>query len=218
MKISPQVAEFVNSLQVAFRLRVESEEDLLLHLQNMDELIGDFPADVLDMARREIMQTYKRAEFPVPAFIFETCRRMAERKKLAEQAARMPLQSHSGDRTGPFEDGLVLSLLRTPLGRQAASEGWAGALRDFLFKAGRLPDAQEQRGCRTSAQEMDETLEKLYRDPPTRLNKSLIALGESIIQRRKIVEDYILGRRQDIKWVPLGDRGVVGAVVGGAKP
>ncbi len=205
MRLSAHVVKLINSLQVNYRLRVESERELEMALEGVEDLLGDFEPDVLEATRKEIARTYNGRDFPAPALLFRTAQRMKERKTLAAYASQNPLQSHAQGRAERFDDRLVCDLLRTSIGRQAASDGWAGALRDFVKRNGHLPEGRDVKECQEAAQEFDETLAELYRGPQNKLNASLIKLGESILHRRRIVEDFIAGKRQDIAWTPIGD-------------
>lgn len=193
MRLSAHVVKLINSLQVNYRLRVESERELEMALEGFEDLLGDFEPDVLEATRREIARTYNGTNFPAPALLFRTAQRMKERKALAAYAEQNPLQSHAEGRPARFDDDLVGSLLRTSIGRQAASEGWAGVLRGFLRREGRLPDEREQRGLKGEAAEFDRAYEDVLRHPERPLARRLAALGDAMLERRRKTEAYILG-------------------------
>lgn len=193
MRISNHVTKLINALQVAYRLRIESERDLELALINFEELLGDFAPDVLEATRLEIVRTYTGRDFPAPAMIFKTAQKMAERKKLAEYQDQNGLLAAKEGQGRRFDDDLVGSLLRTSIGRQAASEGWAGTLRGFLRTHGRLPDEREKRALKFEAEQFDQAYADVLRGPQTRLTAMLAELGENMMARRHRTERYILG-------------------------
>ncbi len=54
-------------------------------------------------------------------------------------------------------------LIRSPMGRQAAKEGWIGALWDFARVEERLPQGSELARCKRVAREADEMAAEVYR-------------------------------------------------------
>ena len=54
-------------------------------------------------------------------------------------------------------------LIRSPMGRQAAAEGWIGALWDFARVEERLPQGSEMARCKRIAREADEAAASIYR-------------------------------------------------------
>lgn len=193
MRVSNHVIKLINSLQVHYRLRVESERELELALGDFEDLLGGFEPDVLEAVRAEIARTYTGRDFPAQALLFKTAQRMHERKRLSAYAAQNPLQIASEGRPARFDDRLVGDLLRTSIGRQAASEGWAGVLRGFLRREGRLPNEREQRALKAEAAEFDKAYADIVRNPRRPLARKLLALGDAMLERRRKTERFITG-------------------------
>ena len=81
-------------------------------------------------------------------------------------------------------------LIRSPMGRQAAKEGWIGALWDFCRVEERLPQGAELSRCKRIAQEADDAAAQVYRMTAV---PALVKLAQSREEKHKRLAEIANG-------------------------
>lgn len=180
--------------------------------ETLEAELSGFSAEVIKAAQKQIIRTRKPRD-PRPPMVSECIDACLEARRFLEsgkQAQTLPeMRSNTLDWSA---DRLKLArdLVHTEMGRQAAKEGWAGALFVFARKNQRLPDAgkrieyrkakdsapvmvSEVEWCKREAKDFDDAYEYSVKggwDPAGVLEK----LGRQIIERRQRLEREVLAR------------------------
>jgi len=81
-------------------------------------------------------------------------------------------------------------LIRSPMGRQAAEEGWIGALWDFARVEERLPQGAELSRCKRIAKEADAAAAEVYRMTAV---PALVKLAQSREEKHKRLAEIANG-------------------------
>lgn len=81
-------------------------------------------------------------------------------------------------------------LIRSPMGRQAAEEGWIGALWDFARVEERLPQGAELSRCKRIAKEADAAAAEVFR---TQAFPALVKLAESRQEKHRQLAEIANG-------------------------
>lgn len=180
--------------------------------ETLDAELSGFSAEVIKAAQKQIVRTRKPRD-PRPPMVSECIDACLEARRFLEsdkQAQTLPeMRSNTLDWSA---DRLKLArdLMHTQMGRQAAKEGWIGALYAFARKNQRLPDAgkrveyrkakddapvmvSEVEWCKREGKDFDDAYAHSVRggwDPAGVLEN----LGRQIIERRQRLEREVLAR------------------------
>lgn len=161
------------------------------------ELSG-FSPDVVDRAADELIRTRKKPQTPIIAECIDACASAKRWVDANRDSGRLPIDGGAGpighlDWTAERLK-LASELMATPLGKQAAKEGWVGALWSFARKHSRLPQpGAETNGCKDAAKGFDEAYAVCVRDAGSNpLMRKLEALGAEMLRRRHAIEQRIL--------------------------
>lgn len=182
--------------------RWEDHQEKAWAARLVKELSG-FSAEVIRRAADEIVRTRKKPQTPLPAECIEACVGAKRWVDANRNNGKLPIDA-GGGQIGHLDwaaDRLKLAsdLMSTPIGKQAAKEGWAGALWSFARKSARLPQpGAETNGCKDAARGFDEAYASLVRrsnsNPVMReLQEKLEALGAEMLRRRHSIERRVLG-------------------------
>jgi hypothetical protein len=87
---------------------------------------------------------------------------------------------------------LATELVMTPLGKQAAKEGWVGTLWSFARKNSRLPtQGKEVEDCKRASTGFDEAYAICVRQQHNPLMAALERLGAEMLKRRHDLETRV---------------------------
>ncbi len=166
------------------------------------ELAG-FAPDVVLRGAQEMVRTRKKPQTPMVSECIDVC---VSAKRWAEAHAnkgRLPIDG-AGAIPGHLDwtaDRLKLAsdLMNTPIGKQAAKEGWVGALWSFARKNARLPQqGKEVEECNRNAKGFDGAYSTCVRlsnnSTPAMapMMKALEKLGAEMLRRRHAIEQRLL--------------------------
>jgi len=175
-----------NRLTIAFG-KPKSEDEVAYYAEcagAIEEFEHD--ASIWEDAMSLLVRTGKYHRFPLPSECRTAClnvlaqRSEAARLKGAAATARKPDPAVEWSKEAI---ALADTLIRCPLGSQAANEGWVLGLHSFCRKHRRLPNDHEIGALRLSAQSLDETYAALAcANHPAK--SALMKLGASLLARR----------------------------------
>lgn len=187
-KQAEAVSKFLAELSLHFGKRFDTEEAEDQWLASMERNLRGYSAAILDKACQRIIDTRKDRYFPLPSECRAACEEAAKFERLS--APQMPLD-HPSERPGSHY-ALADDLIHSDLGRQAAEQGWVGALHAFICKEGRLPKDYEIRKCVGWAKEFDEAYEQVLRGDGGACGQALERLGAAMLARREKFRDRVL--------------------------
>jgi hypothetical protein len=195
------VAKFIGAIAIHMpRHRAETDAEKAtekLWFKDMVAMFKNYSDSVLERAATRIVRSEsKDRRFPLPAACMKACEEIikldrAEATPRLDDKSRAPAQMQSEyDRKYANADWLIT---QSPMGKQAAREGWILSLHDFIRQNDRLPvEKHEIDRCKASAKGFDEAFAKCVRGEAGMLSKSLLGLGEAMLKRRHKLEDMIL--------------------------
>lgn len=140
--MSSKVGDFLSRVVIHFPVRFESDAREAEWLRSIVDAIGGYDPDVLAKAAQKIIDTRTDRRFPLPAEIRKVCLEIADEARLA----KLPIdQADAPPRFASYRYKLADELLMTEMGREAARDGWALGLHQFIVEHGRLPDAKARK-------------------------------------------------------------------------
>jgi hypothetical protein len=202
--MSDKVQKFLTTVMSHFNKRHASPEDEDAWTLSMINGLKPYDARVLDAAAQRIILTRDEPGFPYLA----DCRRACEEVIKLEKASQTPqfddkakAQARINDHDWRYK--LADELIICPMGRQAAREGWALSLHNFIVDFGRLPNDHEINGrvtptlknrlpCKQAAEEFQKAFEGVLNGEAGPCSKMLEALADKMNQRREKIERMIL--------------------------
>src|SRR5689334_12506567 len=137
--MSKAVLEFVKTLMIHFGDTKERDE---VWADDMIKELRRFTPAVLQAAATDIKRTRKYRNMPLLSECLDACEAAEKRAKYEANAAALPhlaapsVKKHTNS---GYSDEYINGLLMTPMGREAAKDGWIGALKGFVKREGRLP-------------------------------------------------------------------------------
>ena len=211
--MSDAVVKFIAKLEVHYPLpRHQTDQQKTEWVHSMVRELRGFDSATLLRAADDIIRRRTDTRFPLPSECLRAC---SEAKKWIDADRRM----HSLPMGGQQQHGQPVSamgweererladdLVKCPVGRQAAQEGWIGALHAYAVKFGRLPPAGEFGALKREAKETDRTIADVFRgeapnaagevlpiDPAMR--GVLVKFANDVLAKRKRLEAKVLGVR-----------------------
>ena len=183
-----------------FRWDDEQERAWVETMRN--ELAG-FSDEVINKAVTDMVRTRKVRSIPLVSECIDAC---SDAKRWLDADKRnSSLQMGQQVPVSPDEmkwnerKALADTLVKCPLGRQAAQEGWIGALHAYAVKNGRLPPANEFGALKRDAKETDGIISMVFRGEAP--NKAGEILPIPAIMR-PVLEKFassVLSNRQDLE-------------------
>lgn len=160
------------------------------------ELSG-FSPEALQRAARQLIAKHRDDRTPNVAKCIAACSEAKRWVDAEKNAGQLPIDG------GQFSPGnldwtaerlkLASELMNTPLGKQAAKEGWVGVLWSFARKNARLPQpGAEIEGCKTAAKGFDEAYALCVKNSHNPMMKKLEELGAEMLRRRHAIEQRVL--------------------------
>lgn len=133
--------EFIDSLCRHFAKRHESEHARMGWLREMVGVVHGTDSRVLAKAYELIRDGHEERAFPLPATL---------KRHLAHAAEIVYPERHTGGPSQPDQRDWTTRtahaerlMAETDLGQQAARDGWANGMREFIAARGRLPHEHE---------------------------------------------------------------------------
>lgn len=202
--MSAKVEKFLTTVMSHFNKRHASDADEEAWTLSMIDGLKPYHANVLDAAAQRIILTRREPGFPFLA----DCRRACEEVIKLDQAERTPKFDDAAKEKSRINDHdwrykLADELIVCAMGRQAAREGWALSLHNFIVDFGRLPNDHEVNGrmtptlknrlpCKQAAEEFQKAFESVLNGEAGPCSKMLEKLGDKMNQRRERIERMIL--------------------------
>lgn len=163
-------------------------DDPKAYLDELNRLIGHYSEPVLEHASNQLIREHtptQRNPWPSPATIAKACAVAAS--TWGKVKPMSPPGEWSKEAVAKAYD-----LLKSPMGRAAADEGWVLGLWDFCRKNGRLPDRKEVGRLKDGAQGFDESFAEATRIK-TPIGDALVKLGETMLTRRHKLAQHAHG-------------------------
>ena len=185
---------FISSLILHFPVRHENpDKEKAWALAIKRELHG-FPSEVLEKASQSIIRNRKDRRFPVLAELRGAC--VEAKRWLDIEGSKADLIKSSqpaGSHLDWTADRLKLAtdLCMSPMGREAAKEGWVQQLHDFARKNSRLPQPGEIGALKREAKAFDEAYARCVKGGWPQAEK-LELLGAMTLKRREDLVDRVL--------------------------
>lgn len=185
--------EFMKSMAYQFSVPRQDggEEQEKKWFDMMIRELRPFSPEVLERAATDISRSRKDRRFPTLADCLSAC---YEAKKWLD-AQNPVLPRDAGKKAGDNSESryaLADDLVRGPMGREAARDGWILALHDFIRQNMRLPDAGEVHRIKISIRDFEEAYEKTLRGGWAGAS-ALAQLGDKMAARREELRQMVLG-------------------------
>lgn len=150
-------------------------------MAEVDRIAKAYSAECQDLAGDMVIAATKQSWWPSPGIIADALNAAQDRlfSKRHDAGPKYP------DWT-PGSIGNANRLIRSPMGQQAAKEGWIGALWDFCRVEERLPSAaSEIARCKRISREADEKAQEVYRGEGGACSAALLRLCQSREERQR---------------------------------
>lgn len=204
------VANFVKTMLDRWPPYRWDETQERAYAEDLQRELSGFSADILERARRDMVRKRTKTQTPTVAECIgyaEEAKRWSEMERnkgqLIADPAKQPYHEWSTERVK-----LAYELIRTPLGKQAAQEGWILALWEFIRKNGRHPTSEREFSqCKASARGFDEAYAATVRGDAREIDgrmlpfnavvqQACIRWGDSVLKRRERLAAEAMGTRQ----------------------
>jgi len=172
-----------------FRWEPETEE---LWMSVLMKRLPSFSDEVLTRTLDHMLATRDDRRTPLPPECLKFCQETRRQIDMEKGKSNLPIEPSAaeGDWTA---DRLRLadSLVMTPLGKEAAKNGWIGMLHSFCRKNMRAPVGPEIEACKREAKEFDKAYAQCVKGgwPGA---KGLEKLGASMLKKRQALTDMVL--------------------------
>jgi hypothetical protein len=158
------------------------------------ELSG-FDRQVLGNAMASMVRTRRDSKTPTVAACIDACAAAKRWVDAEKQAEALPI--HASSKKSPSEmqweerKRLADDMVMGPDGKEAARNGWIGALHNFIVVNGRMPKAGEVAQCKTVAREFDQAYAQCVKGGWAQAY-SLESLGAAMLANRKHLAETVL--------------------------
>lgn len=187
---------FLRIVGSQFNKRHESLDDEKLWVKSMVQGLGHYDAKVLERAAYRIINTRKEPGFPKLAECHEACDYIIKTDRASEAPKFLGVSEETRAKFASSFDSAYAHadwlIMQSPMGKQAANEGWVLTLHDFIRENGRLPKDYEITKCKATAKGFDEDYAKCLRGEAGPLSKPLAGLAEAMLKRRYKLTDMVL--------------------------
>lgn len=131
----------------------EAQEDIWT--ASLSKRLYRFSDAIIEKALDKLLGERDATKTPTVRECIDMCEDVKRYAGLEEKKGELPIEEkeqHPLDAFSPERKAFARSLMRTPLGKQAAREGWAGPLRTYIRKTGEMPrtDAEKAQLKRTT--------------------------------------------------------------------
>lgn len=164
--------------------------DPVAYLEEMSRMLSRYSESVLDQAADLVLKTHRGRNWPTPAECIRACEDVLETDRAKEARKAGTVENYPEWSVTAIER--ANTLIQSPLGRQAAREGWISPLWDYCRHAGELPDNEAAiHRCKVIAKGFDEAYAQGEGHP--QLAAALKKLGDSMLERRNKLAALALG-------------------------
>lgn len=198
MMTADPVAKFIGTVQVHFPRGAKDDDLEAAWMTSMVKFLAPYSEKVLAAAAEHILRTRDPRKqgnrwFPSPHECIEAC----ELIKRTIDIKETPLLSYGNRDPSPWAGWrmkLADDLMQTEMGRQAAREGWNGALWNFAREHQRLPKGDdEMRTVRGAAGRFKRALADCEEGRAGAFSSTFAKLGRSIRDKHAAAARKILG-------------------------
>ena len=187
---------FVTDLELHFRPHKHpTPESRMAWLKAITEALRGSSPDVLDRAKRRIIENRSNQYFPLVAEIRKACREAADEIRFDRHVQTLPtLREATGTEWSTERIKLAYDLCKgTQVGKEAARDGWVLSLWDFVRKHQRVPKGSaEIEACKRGAKEFDEAYAQCVKGGWAGAEQ-LVSLGSSMLAKREKLSAEVLG-------------------------
>ncbi len=164
-------------------------EDSSRFVAEVDRIAARYGLEAQDLAGDMVIAATKQSWWPSPGIIADALDAAQDRlfTKRADASPKYPEWSAA-------RQAQANRLIRSPMGQQAARDGWIGALWDFARVEQRLPSGAEVARCRRVATEADEAAAAIYRMTAV---PALVKLAQSREEKHARLVEIANGYRPD---------------------
>lgn len=164
-------------------------EDSSRFVAEVDRIAAKYGLGAQDLAGDMVIAATKQSWWPSPGIIAEALDAAQDRlfARNADASPKFPEWSAS-------RQANANRLIRSPMGQQAAKEGWIGALWDFARVEERLPSGSEVARCKRVAKEADAAAASIYRMTAV---PALVKLAQSREEKQKRLSEIAGGYQPD---------------------
>ena len=189
--MSQAVSSFLSNLMVHFPFRHENEERETAWVTSMVRELRGFDPSTLDKAAEEIIRHRTDRRFPLPSDCRKACLDAKKWIEAERRSSTLPIATPTSEMQWDARQRLADDLVQCPLGKQAANEGWIGAMHAYAVKYGRLPTGGDIARCKSDAKEFDAAYALCIRGGWPQAGE-LQKLGASMLKRRQALVDRVL--------------------------
>ncbi len=156
------------------------------------ELSG-FSSEVIERGAHQIIRTRKEGRIPLVSECIEACHEARRWIDAEKNKGQLPMGEKPASGLDWTSDRLKLAtdLCMSPMGREAAKEGWVQQLHDFARKNSRLPQPGEIGALKREAKAFDEAYARCVKGGWPQAEK-LERLGAMMLKRREDLVDRVL--------------------------
>lgn len=208
------ISKFITEVAIHFSPpKFDTKDERNAWLTSLHRSLDGADQRVLERAAQIIIDTRKNSRsFPLPAECRAAVTAAAYELEFDKHIQTLPeLRQQRGSGRSKERDEFTLTLLKSPLGREAARDGWVLACFDFTAREQRLPDnrryeprnqkereeyagCSEVEFCKRAARGFDEAYDAVLRGGGGAAAGMLEKLGDSMAAKREKLRAEVLGR------------------------
>jgi len=184
--IIKSASDFVDSvLQIWPPFRWDEVQEKAWTQLMVRNLSGFSPA-VLDRAFQDMVGKRKETRIPTPAECIQACVEAKRWTETEENAGKLSIaRSDPRDEWSTERCRLAHDLKHSPLGKQAAEEGWIISFWHFCRRNQRLPAGPEIDQCKRDSSGIEEIYGRAMRDECGPFSKQIARFASTILEKRK---------------------------------
>lgn len=150
------------------------------YLAEISHLIerGKYTNAELENAGDRVIANHRGRSFPTPGEIISAC--ADTRAAKSETVPETPVDPQWSNASFAIADRLI----KTPMGRVAATEGWILSLHDFIRREHRLPEPREIGPIKARARGFDDAYAEVCRGGGGVCSAALKRLGDTFLDKR----------------------------------
>lgn len=148
------------------------------------ELSG-FKPEVLERGFQELVRKRKESKIPTPAECIAACSEAKRWVDLEEDSHKLPEFRIPQGEFSTERWRLAHEMKRTPLGRQAAQEGWIVAFVHFCRRNQRLPSGPEIDQCKRDSAGIEEIYGRAMRNECGQFSDQVAKFASDMLEKRR---------------------------------
>lgn len=155
------------------------------------ELSG-FKPIVLERGFQEMVRRRKESKIPTPAECIAACTEAKRWVDMEQESNKLPEFRTPQGEFSTERWRLAHELKRTPLGRQAAQDGWIVSFVHFCRRNQRLPAGAEIDQCKRDSEGIEEICARAMRGDAGSLSAAIAKWGAGVLEKRRRWADEAL--------------------------